>query len=152
IPPDAPRENGPRWWLLILGAILLTVATILVLRWAAPFLTRARLEAWVHAAGPWGPLVLLGIQIAQILAAPIPGLLVPILAGVFYGPVMGALLTVVGCVIGSALAYWIGRTAGHAVAERWLGKKTLEKAHALLQGKRWIALALVFLIPFSPAD
>jgi uncharacterized membrane protein YdjX (TVP38/TMEM64 family) len=149
-PAQVPRRF--QWWLLALGILLLAAITIVFARWAAPIFTREHLASWVKAAGAWGPFVLLGIQALQILAAPIPGVFVPILAGVFYGPVVGPLLTMGGTLVGSAIAYWIGRIAGHAVAERWVGKPALDKAHALVDGKRWIALAVVFLIPFSPAD
>lgn len=153
-PSAAPRgtPNRLRWWLLGAAVVVLIVATLLFLRWALPIFTREHLTAWVKEAGAWGPLVLLGMQALQILVAPIPGVFVPIMAGVLYGPVVGPLLTMAGTLIGSAVAYWIGRLAGRVVAERWIGKPALDKAHDLLQGKRWLALAAVFLIPFSPAD
>jgi uncharacterized membrane protein YdjX (TVP38/TMEM64 family) len=151
--PTSPRPPSPvRPWVIVLGVVVLLGITILVAIWAAPWFTRARLESWVRAAGTWGPFLLLGLQALQILAAPIPGVFVPILAGVFYGPVLGPLLTMGGTLVGSAVAYWIGRSAGRAVAERFIGKEALERAHALLAGKRWVALAVIFLIPFSPAD
>ena len=118
----------------------------------APYVTRARLEEWVQAAGPWGPLVILGVQAAQILAAPIPGIFVPVLAGFLYGPVVGPLVTVAGTALGSAAAYWIGRSGGRPVAERLVGTAPLEKARGLIGGKRWLALIPLFLFPFSPAD
>lgn len=151
---DAPRgvPHRYRWWLFAAALVVLAVVTILFARWAAPIFTRDNLAAWVKSAGAWGPLVLLGMQAVQILAAPIPGVFVPILAGMFYGPVVGPLLTMAGTLVGSAVAYWIGRLAGRVVAERFLGKETLDRAHALIHGKRWLALAAVFLIPFSPAD
>lgn len=142
----------PRWWILVAGVLVLVAATTLTAIWAAPFFTRARIESWVHAAGLWGPLVLLGLQALQIVAAPIPGVFVPIMAGVLYGPIEGPLLTMGGTLVGSAVAYWIGRSAGHAVAERYVGAAAMARAHQLLEGKRWIALAVLFLIPFSPAD
>ncbi|MEK7347867.1 MAG: VTT domain-containing protein [Candidatus Eisenbacteria bacterium] len=154
-PPTIAPNGAPkrlRWWLLGAAVVVLVVATVLFARWAAPIFTREHLASWVKAAGAWGPLVLLGMQAVQILAAPIPGVFVPILAGVFYGPVVGPLLTMGGTLVGSAVAYWIGRLAGRVVAERWIGKPALDKAHDLLQGKRWVALAVIFLIPFSPAD
>jgi uncharacterized membrane protein YdjX (TVP38/TMEM64 family) len=160
VPPDPPPPSAPprpkspwgRVGLALLVVAALGCAAILLGRWAAPIFTREHLASWVRSAGAWGPFVLLGIQALQILVAPIPGVFVPILAGVFYGPVVGPLLTMGGTLVGSAAAYWIGRSAGHAVAERWVGRPALDKAHAILQGKRWIALAVVFLIPFSPAD
>ena len=153
-PPAAPngKPKRLRWWLLGAAVVVLLVATLLFLRWAMPIFTREHLASWVKGAGAWGPLVLLGMQALQILVAPIPGVFVPIMAGVFYGPVVGPLLTMAGTLIGSALAYWIGRLAGRVVAERWIGKPALDKAHDLLHGKRWLALAVIFLIPFSPAD
>ena len=151
-PSPAPATKRFHWWLLALGIVLVGALTIVAVRWAGPIFTREHVAEWVKAAGAWGPFVLLGIQALQIIAAPVPGVFVPILAGVFYGPVVGPLLTMGGTLVGSAAAYWIGRSAGHAVAERWVGKPALDKAHALLDGKRWIALAVVFLIPFSPAD
>ncbi|MEK7314558.1 MAG: VTT domain-containing protein, partial [Candidatus Eisenbacteria bacterium] len=154
-PPSAAPQGTPnrlRWWLLGAALVAVAAATLLFLRWVLPIFTREHLTAWVKEAGAWGPLVLLGMQALQILVAPIPGVFVPIMAGVLYGPVVGPLLTMAGTLIGSAVAYWIGRLAGRVVAERWIGKPALDKAHDLLQGKRWLALAAIFLIPFSPAD
>src|SRR5262249_48664997 len=118
----------------------------------APHLSRARIHAWAKGAGVWGPLLLVGIQAGQIIAAPIPGVFVPVVAGILYGPVGGPLVTVVGTILGSAAAFWIGQTGGRRVTERLLGRDAVAKAGTLLQGRRWIALIPIFLFPFSPAD
>ena len=117
-----------------------------------PHLSRERVHAWAKGAGVWGPLLLVGIQAGQILAAPIPGIFVPVVAGVLYGPVVGPLVTVLGTILGSSGAYWIGRTGGRRVTERLLGRGAVAKAGSLLRGRRWIALVPLFLFPFSPAD
>ena len=139
-----------------LAGILVVVAFVGALAAAgialAPVLTKERIEGWVHGAGPWGPVVLLLLQVAQILVAPIPGVFVPLLAGLFYGPFWGPAITVAGTCIGSAAAYWIGKGGGRPVAERLIGADALERAGRLLGGKRWIALIPLFLIPFSPSD
>lgn len=138
------------------AAILVVVAIVAALAVAAivlaPVLTKDRIEVWVHGAGPWGPVVLLLLQIGQILVAPIPGVFVPILAGLLYGPVWGPAITVAGTCIGSAAAYWIGKGGGRPLAERLIGADALERAGRLLGGKRWIALIPLFLIPLSPSD
>jgi len=138
-----------RFWLAL---IAITVVLLALAAWLAPHISRERVEGWVRAAGPWGPIALMGVQIAQILLAPIPGGFVPILAGALYGPVWGPVLTSVGTIIGSTAAYWIGRSAGHDAVERWVGADALQKAHDVLRGKRWLALVPIFLVPFSPAD
>lgn len=143
-------RKRPHWL-----AILVGVALVGGFVWAAvalaPHLSRERVEHWVRGAGLWGPLLLLAIQAGQILAAPIPGLFVPVLAGILYGPVVGPVITVVGTVLGSVAAYWIGRS-GRPLAERLVGEETLAKAQRLMRGRRWLALTGLFLFPFSPAD
>lgn len=132
--------------LVVLGAALVWAAFAL-----APHVSKDKIEAWVRGAGVWGPLLLLGIQAAQILAAPVPGVFVPVIAGIMYGPVLGPAITVAGTVIGSIAAYWIGRS-GRPLAERLVGAGPIEKAKHLLRGRRWLGLVTLFLLPFSPAD
>ena len=145
-----PGRHRPHWL-----TILVVVALVGGLVWAAfalaPHLSRERVEHWVRGAGFWGPLLLLAIQAGQILAAPIPGVFVPVLAGILYGPVVGPVITVVGTVLGSVAAYWIGRS-GRPLAERLVGEEALAKARHLIRGRRWLALTGLFLFPFSPAD
>ena len=135
---------------------IVLAAIVAVLVWigieAAPFLTRSRLEALVRGAGPWGPFILLGLQIAQILVAPIPGVFMPILAGALYGPVVGVLIVSAGTVLGSSAAYAIGSRAGLPFLKRWMGAENVAKAQGIVGGKRWLALVPIFLVPFSPSD
>jgi len=140
-----------RWrHVLIVLAVLALLVGIAVL--AAPHVTRSRLEGLVRGAGAWGPLAVIGLQIAQILIAPIPGVFVPILAGVLYGPVAGVVIIIVGTVLGSGIAFAIGRRAGLPLIRRWIGDRNVEKAQNLVGGRRWLALALIFLLPFTPSD
>jgi uncharacterized membrane protein YdjX (TVP38/TMEM64 family) len=138
------------------GGIVLAILLVALLVWVgfalAPHVTRARVEAWIQAAGPWGPVVLLAIQVGQILAAPIPGVFVPIVAGALYGPFLGAIITAAGSCIGSAAAYWIARTGGRPIAVRLIGAEPLDRAAGLIGGKRWLALIPLLLFPLSPAD
>ena len=148
---DAPRRAR----LSKTSILLLLIAAILVV-WIgyriAPHVSRAQIESWVRIAGAWGPLVLFAVQVLQIVVAPIPGGLVPFLAGALYGPWVGTLVAAAGTAAGSVAAYGIGRYAGRPLAERWVGSEALDRAHALIGGKRWIALVPLFLVPLSPSD
>jgi len=139
-----------------IGATILLAALVIALValgfWVAPHVDRARLESWVRAAGVWGPLVLFCFQVVQIVVPPIPGMFVPFLAGLFYGPWIGLLIAAAGTALGSAAAYGVGRFAGRPLAARWIGAEPLDRAHALIGGKRWLALVPLFLVPFSPSD
>ena len=137
---------------LILLALAIVGAIVVAGFVLAPYFQRERIEGWVRGAGAWGPFVLLAVQAMQIVLAPIPGFFVPVLAGLFYGPVVGPLITMAGSILGSAAAFWIGRSGGRPVAERLVGTEPVQKAQNLFAGKRWIALVPLFLFPFSPAD
>jgi uncharacterized membrane protein YdjX (TVP38/TMEM64 family) len=50
------------------------------------------------------------------------------------------------------MAFAIGRRAGLPLVRRWIGDRNVERARRLVGGRRWIALALIFLIPFTPSD
>ncbi|HXF58871.1 MAG TPA: VTT domain-containing protein [Candidatus Saccharimonadales bacterium] len=144
---------GPRFtWKHAILLVVILAALVAIAIATAPWFTRSHLEGTVRSAGLWGPLLLLGLQIAQILIAPIPGVFVPILAGMLYGPVLGVAIATVGTALGSAAAFAIGRRAGLPLLRRWVGEKHVARAQALMGGKRWLALALIFLLPFTPSD
>jgi uncharacterized membrane protein YdjX (TVP38/TMEM64 family) len=149
--PRAPRERRFTWIHVAgIAAVLAALAWIGIA--AAPAFTRARLTSYVHGAGMWGPLILLGLQIGQIVIAPIPGLFVPIVAGMLYGPLLGALIATVGTMLGSGAAFAIGTRAGMPLLRRWIGADTVARAQELVGGRRWLALVPIFLLPFSPSD
>jgi uncharacterized membrane protein YdjX (TVP38/TMEM64 family) len=148
-----PKAPGFRFtWKHAILILVLTGAFVVAGIALAPHFSRSRLEAFVRGGGVWGPLILLGLQIAQILIAPIPGVFVPILAGALYGPVVGVLIAAGGTVLGSAAAYAIGNRAGVPLLRRWMGEESVARAQALVGGRRWIALVPLFLLPFTPAD
>ncbi len=149
--PSAGTPRRPGVGMIVLVIAILAAVTVLCFA-LAPHFHPKRIEAWVRGAGAWGPLLLLGVQAAQILLAPIPGFFVPVLAGVLYGPVVGPLITMGGSILGSGAAFWIGRSGGRPVAERLVGAEAVRKAQLLFAGKRWLALVPLFLFPFSPAD
>jgi len=148
---EARASRRGRWMpaigIAVVIAILIGAGFLL-----GPHFTKAKLESFVRGSGAWGPLLLIGLQIAQILIAPIPGVFVPILAGLLYGPLGGVLITAAGSLIGSSLAYGIGALAGMPLLRRWVGAKAFEKAQGIASGKRWIGLVPLFLFPFSPSD
>jgi len=152
--PTNRRATEPKRPLLRLTLLFLGVgAVFLVLGYLLrPHVSQERIEQWVRHAGAWGPVALLAVQAGQILVAPIPGVFVPLIAGVLFGALWGSVLTAVGSIIGSAAAFWIGRAAGRRLAEKWIGAAALDQAQSMIRGKRWLALIPLFLFPFSPAD
>jgi uncharacterized membrane protein YdjX (TVP38/TMEM64 family) len=149
--PRAPWERRFTWIHAVAFVALLAVLVWIAIA-TAPTFARGRLEGYVRGAGVWGPLILLGLQIAQIVIAPIPGVFVPIVAGILYGPVVGTLIATVGTMLGSGAAFAIGSRAGMPLLRRWMGADTVARAQELVGGRRWLALVPIFLLPFSPSD
>lgn len=121
-------------WRHALVIALFLAVTVWVAVASAPYFTRPRLESFIRGFGPWGPLILLGLQVAQILIAPIPGVFLPILAGALYGPVVGVLIATGGTLLGSAAAYAIGNRAGVPLLRRWIGEENVARAQGLVGG------------------
>lgn len=108
----------------------------------------------VRGAGPVGFLILLGLQFLQIVVAFIPGEVVQIAAGLLYGPWIGALVILAGCVISSAFIFALVHKLGGAVrAEHGARAEYLEKFRKFEKtGKLNIIVFILFLIPGLPKD
>ena len=81
----------------------------------------------VRGAGPVGFLILLGLQFLQIVVAFIPGEVVQIAAGLLYGPWIGALVILAGCVISSAFIFALVRKLGAPFVQSMVPVQYLEK-------------------------
>ena len=103
-------------------------------------------RAFVLAAGDAAPLVYVAAVIAEVVIAPLPGLVLYAPGGVIFGGFLGGLLSLIGNVAGAALAFFIVRSLGRDAIQRRLG-------HSLA---RWEAplerhgVGIVFLLRVNP--
>ena len=112
-----------------------------------------RVIADVRGAGPVGFLILLGLQFLQIVVAFIPGEVVQIAAGMLYGPWLGALIILMGCVVSSAFIFALVHKLGAPFVQSMVPTKYLEKFRAFEKtGKLSIVVFILFLIPGLPKD
>lgn len=111
------------------------------------------LVADVRGAGPWGVLVLLGIQFLQVVVALIPGEVVQIAAGMIYGPWLGALIVLFGAAVSSAFIFTLVKKLGAPFVQDMVPNKYLDKFRAFERtGKFDIIVFILFLIPGLPKD
>ncbi len=90
----------------------------------------ARLAALLDQLGWFGPLVLIALNAAQIVLAPIPGYVIQAAAGYLYGPLWGGVWASLGQLVGSTLAMWLSRTYGRPLAEQLAGKERIAQWEA----------------------
>ena len=112
-----------------------------------------RIIADVRGAGPVGFLILLGLQFLQIVVAFIPGEVVQIAAGMLYGPWVGALVILIGCVGSSAFIFALVHKLGAPFVQSMVPTEYLTKFRKFeMSGKLNIIVFILFLIPGLPKD
>lgn len=112
----------------------------------------ATLRAFIEEQGVMGPVVLIGVIVLEVIVAPLPGGIPPVLAGYLFGPVEGALYAWIGNVIGSIVTFGLARWIGNRFAEKFVESEELEKYSAFVNQRGWVVW-LAYSIPFVfPAD
>ncbi len=112
-----------------------------------------RVTADVRDAGPWGFLILLAIQFLQIVVAFIPGEVVQVVAGMIYGPWVGALIIWIGCVVSSAFIFALVHKLGAPFVQAMVPEKYMGKFREWETSSRFNVIVFVlFLIPGLPKD
>lgn len=106
----------------------------------------------VQDAGPWGPIVFMGVQFLQILIAPIPGQAVGLLAGALFGPWLGVLYSMIGAVLGFTTVFVLAKLLGRPFVERFVKQEDLTKFDGLTKNAGPFVLFLIFLLPGFPDD
>ncbi len=96
--------------------------------------------------GIFGPLVLVFFHSFQILMAPIPGHIFPLLMGFLYGAFFGSIMAIIGNFLGSFTGYRIGKIGERKIFDIEKLKK-LEKYKEKLKQKSIIWLTLLFIMP-----
>ena len=86
-------------------------------------LNNDRISAWVAAVGPWGPVLIVALMVAAVVASPIPSGPIALAAGAAYGHVYGAYYVLAGAEIGALAAFGLARFLGRDVLHRWFGDK-----------------------------
>ncbi len=110
------------------------------------------LRAYVLQKGAFAWVVMIAVQFLQVTLLPIPGIITTGASVALFGPFKGAVISFIGIYSGSVTAFFIGRKFGLKVVKYLVGKKNLEKARLLAQGKDKIMLTAMFLLPFFPDD
>ena len=141
-----------------LAAFFVVMALIVALLW--PYMHELfepggldRVIEDVRGAGPLGVLILLAMQFLQIVVAFIPGEVVQMAAGMMYGPWLGGLVILVGCVVSAAFIFVVVHRLGAPFVQDMVPTKYLDKFRAFEEtGKLDIVVFILFLIPAMPKD
>jgi uncharacterized membrane protein YdjX (TVP38/TMEM64 family) len=152
----AEKKVWSIWQRLLVVALIAAALAIPMLLWRDQLMSllanREQVVEEIRGAGAWGPVVIIGMVIAQTIVAPIPGQVINFVAGYIYGPWAGLLYSWLGMVAGIGIAMAIGRYAGRPVVERLITSAVMEKMDRLAAGKGIAFFLIMFLIPGLPDD
>jgi uncharacterized membrane protein YdjX (TVP38/TMEM64 family) len=142
-------------WLRLLILILIVGGLTLILYETGViqfFLNKKRMAHYLNSLGPWSAVVFVLLQVAQVVAAPIPGEVTGFLGGYLFGKFFGVVLSTIGLTLGSYLAFILARTFGRPLVEKFIPNSTMQRFDYLLHHKAAFLVFLLFLVPGFPKD
>ncbi|MFK8036047.1 MAG: TVP38/TMEM64 family protein, partial [Hyphomicrobiales bacterium] len=145
------EKTKSRYLSLWIAAAVFAIVALVWMAGLIPQIDREVIENWVMQAGPWGPVLIIGLMIASIVASPIPSAPIALVSGAAYGHINGAIYVAIGSELGALLAFTIARYLGRDLVEQWLGNK-IPKG---LLGSQNMLMVTVFssrLLPFISFD
>lgn len=109
-------------------------------------------EKFLQRTGAFMPIIYIVLQIVQVLFLPIPGIF-SILGGIrLFGAFFAALYSYIGAVIGSYIAFLIGRKWGNKGVAWLVGEDRLAQWRKRMKGKDNLIITSMFLLPLFPDD
>jgi uncharacterized membrane protein YdjX (TVP38/TMEM64 family) len=132
---------------LVLLSILLYQTGLLKI-----FFSKKCMANFLQSLGQWSFLGFIGLQITQVVIAPIPGDVTGLIGGYLYGPWLGIIWSTIGLTIGSYIAFELARTFGKPFVKKWVPDKFMERFRFLLTHRGAFIVFLLFFLPGFPKD
>lgn len=111
-----------------------------------------RLIELIQGLGVWGYVVYFLLQILQVVVLPFPALVCYIPGTLIWGPLTATLIASAGVIVGSVIAYFIGKCCGKPAVVWIVGKGNTEKYTSILSKRGKVIFLLMQILPFFPDD
>ena len=113
---------------------------------------REKIQGLVSQCGMGAPLAFMGIQVLQVIFAPIPGEATGFIGGYLFGAAKGFFYSSVALTLGSWINFCIGRFFGKRFVRGLIPAQPLEKMDFLLRHQGAVVVFILFVIPGFPKD
>ncbi|HMA66463.1 MAG TPA: VTT domain-containing protein, partial [Desulfosalsimonadaceae bacterium] len=148
---------APRYWLLAVFVLAVSAGAAiyffdLLLEFYCMLTDRQTVASIVEKWEAAAPLVFVGVQILQVIAAPLPGEISGLVGGYLFGAGLGFLYSSIGLALGSAANFWIGRLLGYRLVRKWIPSAQLERMDGFLNRQGIIVVLTFFMFPGFPKD
>lgn len=116
------------------------------------FADRQRLVAFIREHRAYAMFIFIGLQVVQVVAAPVPGEVTGFAGGVLFGTFWGIVFSTIGLTLGSWLAFGLARLIGRPIVELVTSPETIKRYDYVMKHKGLFLAFLMFLIPGFPKD
>jgi len=155
--------KSPSFLFKILLGLFLCILAIVVFRFWAPIWQavsnfyhlisdRELVRDFIMSFGLGAPVVFMGIQILQVIFAPVPGEATGFIGGYLFGTIKGFVYSSVALSIGSLINFAIGRFLGVSFVRKIIPPEKFEKFDSMLKRQGIIVLFILFVFPGFPKD
>ena len=110
------------------------------------------LRQLILSFGGWGIITYIIINLLQCVVIPVPTTLTVLVGTAIYGPFVAFLYATIGVILGSSIAFAIGRYCSRPVVNWIFGKEKVEKYQDILNKRAELVLFLTLALPFFPDD
>lgn len=110
------------------------------------------LREYIDSFGSYAIVVFFIIQFLQVIISFVPATVTIGAGALLFGAVESGIISFFATVLGSAIAFIVGKKFGKKAIVWIIGKESLDKGLSLIKGKDTVAISLMFLFPFFPDD
>lgn len=152
---------GRQRWIWITALLLVGILPVLMfhseiaagLKRAYHLLSdRDRVAPFLANFGRAAPLAFMGLQILQVILAPVPGEATGFIGGYLFGAANGFIYSSLALAVGSWINFAIGRYLGKRYVRRWIPDDKLARLDHLVKRQGIIVLLILFIFPGFPKD
>ncbi len=106
----------------------------------------------VRELGPFGPLVLFALLVAQVFLAILPGHALMMAGGYLYGPFVAIAIISASTILGSQVAFTVARRYGRKLVYRLAKAKAIERWERIAERQGAWFFFFAFVLPIFPSD
>ena len=110
-----------------------------------------KLRRFILSLGLWGRIAFVFFQFLQVTFIPLPSPILIIAGSLIYGPFQSGLLSLAGILLGSALAFFLGRVFGKKLVSFMVGEESQKKWSKSLSSCKY-SFVIMMLLPCFPDD
>lgn len=135
------------------GAIMIIIYSIMVFTgFLERFENYDELKSIINSSNGKSEVIFVIAQFLQVTFIPIPSNIVVLAGDELFGPVKAFFLSIIGLMIGSMFAFFLGKTFGLKLVTWIAGKEAIDKYQQIVKGRDKTLLVLMFLFPMFPDD